>query len=71
MQCIVSGMAKTKRKPNRERPTRAVTISTEVVKLALAAGKLRMPPLKSLSRIIDEALADWAVKYGPKGKGAK
>lgn len=52
--------------PRRMRPIRAVTLDEQILAAARAIGAKQMPPITTLSRLIDEALADYVVKHSPK-----
>jgi hypothetical protein len=47
-----------------------MTLNNELVTMARSIGSAKLPPWP-LTRVVDEALADWCVKHGPKGRGAK
>jgi hypothetical protein len=60
-------MAKAK---NRLRQQVTVTLDPGVLKIAKSIGAAKVPPY-TLSRLLDEAMAEWSIKHGPKGRGAK
>jgi hypothetical protein len=65
----IRGMAKMKR-ADRIRKAITITLDPGVLKMARSIGDARVPPW-TISRIVDDALSEWTVKHGPKGKGAK
>jgi hypothetical protein len=63
-------MAKRRVRPERIRKLYTFTLNTEIVEASRRIGEAKFPPWP-LSRVVDEAMADWNIRHGPKGKGAK
>jgi hypothetical protein len=60
-------MAKKKSSPERIRKVVTISLDPELLVAARSIGIAKAPPWK-LARVVDEALADWIVKHGPKGR---
>jgi maleate cis-trans isomerase len=56
---------------SRRKPVHNVTLDASLVAAMRHIGKQQMPPITALSRLLEEAMADYIVKHGPKGKGDK
>jgi hypothetical protein len=63
-------MAKVKGKVVRVRKPVTMTLDPGLVKMARSIGDEKSPPW-TLARVMDDALHNWIVANGPKGKGAK
>jgi hypothetical protein len=63
-------MAKKKATVPRGRKLFTFSLSIEVLEMARSINEGKLSK-QALSRVVEEALADWIVKHGPKGKGAK